>query len=150
MKNILDNKRRFFALYWGQQIMRLNFDHPENTDVYEIDRHNMHSIEEEEYLELKPLSSITDEDAIELSKFQLWNEGKEYEMIDSNKKRDEYLIKHAKFDIKDSEIEQKHTNLDQSLYAKSYDFLRSKGYALPYLGISVETLVEWGWVKLKE
>lgn len=29
------------------------------------------------------------------------------------------------------------------------DFLRSKGYALPYMDLSVEDLVEYGWVKLK-
>ena len=29
-----------------------------------------------------------------------------------------------------------------------YDFLRSKGYALPWMGLSVEKLVEYGWVVL--
>lgn len=30
------------------------------------------------------------------------------------------------------------------------DYLRSKGYALPWMGLSVEQLVSFGWVKLKE
>jgi hypothetical protein len=31
-----------------------------------------------------------------------------------------------------------------------HDYLRSKGYALPWMGLSVDELVEYGWVKLKD
>ena len=34
-------------------------------------------------------------------------------------------------------------------YTTDADYLRSKGYALPYMGLSVEKLIEYGWVKLK-
>ena len=30
------------------------------------------------------------------------------------------------------------------------DCLRSKGYALPYMDLSVDNLIEYGWIKLKE
>lgn len=30
------------------------------------------------------------------------------------------------------------------------DYLRSKGYAIPWLYLSVKDLVEYGWIKLKE
>jgi len=30
------------------------------------------------------------------------------------------------------------------------DFLRSKGYALPFMGLSVEQQIEYGWSKLKQ
>lgn len=30
------------------------------------------------------------------------------------------------------------------------DYLRSKGYVLPYMDLSVEDLIEYNWVKLKE
>lgn len=30
------------------------------------------------------------------------------------------------------------------------DYLRSKGFALPFMGISVEEMVQAGWIKLKE
>ena len=30
------------------------------------------------------------------------------------------------------------------------DYLRSKGYALPWMGLSVEEMIEAGWIKLKE
>ena len=29
------------------------------------------------------------------------------------------------------------------------DYLRSKGYALPWLGLSVEEMIEAGWIKIK-
>lgn len=29
------------------------------------------------------------------------------------------------------------------------DYLRSKGYAVPFMGLSVETLIEYGWVRLR-
>jgi len=38
---------------------------------------------------------------------------------------------------------------DEWLSALAFDILRSKGYALPFMGIDVESLVSWNWVKLK-
>lgn len=32
---------------------------------------------------------------------------------------------------------------------KVTDYIRSKGYALPWMGLSVETLESYGWIKLK-
>ena len=34
--------------------------------------------------------------------------------------------------------------------ANTVDYLRSKGYALPWMDLSVEDLVKYGWIKLKE
>jgi hypothetical protein len=34
--------------------------------------------------------------------------------------------------------------------ASVVDYLRSKGYALPFLGMSVEEQINLGWIKLKE
>ena len=39
---------------------------------------------------------------------------------------------------------------DLELSIKTGDYFRSKGYALSYMGLSVEDLVEYGWIKLKE
>ncbi|WP_028376000.1 hypothetical protein [Leeuwenhoekiella sp. MAR_2009_132] len=38
----------------------------------------------------------------------------------------------------------------QFINHSNLDFLHSKGYALPFRGIDVETLISWGWVKLKK
>ncbi|KPE51012.1 hypothetical protein [Chryseobacterium indologenes] len=43
------------------------------------------------------------------------------------------------------------TNTNLYIYQiNSADFLRSKGYALPWMGLSVEKLIEYGWIKLRE
>jgi hypothetical protein len=34
--------------------------------------------------------------------------------------------------------------------SKECDYLRSKGYALHWMDLSVKDLVEYGWIKLKE
>lgn len=45
--------------------------------------------------------------------------------------------------------------LENSVYVeradigRGVDYLRSKSYALPWNGITVEEMIEWGWVKLK-
>jgi len=33
---------------------------------------------------------------------------------------------------------------------EAVDFLRSKGYALPFMGLSVDELVNYGWIKFKQ
>jgi len=38
----------------------------------------------------------------------------------------------------------------EEMFGKAYDYLRSKSYALPYMGLSVEEQVERGWVRLIE
>lgn len=69
-------------------------------------------------LNLKPLSSITDEDAREVglspTSFSTYSD---------------YL---------------------PPLSPKDFDYLRSRGYSLPFLGLSVKELISAGWVKLVE
>lgn len=40
-----------------------------------------------------------------------------------------------------------HVN-DETLTPTESDFYRSKGYAVPWLGLSVDKMVEFGWIKL--
>ena len=109
-----ENKVKFFALYWGQEVFLnpilsiepvkniylFNYDVPEDIDL--------------ECLILKPLSSI----------------------IDKNKNS---ILEFAEKVIPVSET-----------YATvfSIDHLRSKGYAVPWMGLSVEEMAEAGWIKL--
>lgn len=76
---------------------------------------------------LTSLSAITDEDAIEVGfndkeHYALWV--KAYGKLDSEKMLFEKPI--------------------------NVDFLRSRGYALPWMGLTVDELIAAGWVKLKE
>lgn len=115
MENTLANKAKFFAQYWGQKVRCWDTGSPEELGVvgstfivkpYLIKTH----------LLLKPLSSITDEDAEEAG-------------ISNKRLKQHILFPHIMTPLM-SEI------------------LKSKGYALPYMGLSVEKLIEYGWVKL--
>lgn len=94
-------------------------------------------------LSLKPLSQITYEDAIEVAKicshyFPI-NEDVECEVFINSFGRkvvswgksykEKFLVEHAK---------------DTTQGA---DFLRSKGYLLPWRGLSVEEIISYGWAK---
>lgn len=110
-QNTLENKARFFAQYWGQKI--ICFPHNKNPIRYDNPNKLLAGkFERNAYLELKPLSQISDEDAINL--------GYGY-------------ASHLK------------SNLDRNI-----DQLRNLGFAVPYMDLSVEDLVEYGWIKLKE
>lgn len=34
--------------------------------------------------------------------------------------------------------------------SEEIDYLRSRGYAMEYMGVAVSKLIEWNWIKLKE
>lgn len=135
MKNTPENKAKFFAQYWGQEVMVVPYH---STKLIPV--HVYQNMDVRQYsLELKPLSQITDEDALEL-----------FNLISPDWKDCSNEISFGKayasgYDEKD--IERAHTTFEALLII---DFLRSKGYAIPYMGISVEQQMEWGWVKLKE
>lgn len=158
----LNLKARFFALYWGQEVLianpHVNQKHPfsctqpwiyHNTDIA--------------YLILKPLSKISDEDAIEVAKIvspllflSLGNDNKQF--IDKSE-TDFISVKHKRkrfsvdidldgYVYEYSELENNYTRPYKS-YAGT-DYLRSKGYALPYMDLSVKDLQDYGWIKLEE
>lgn len=110
-----ENKAKFFALYWGQKVYR-------NPEVRGFESTVGGSISDERvpktgYLELKPLSDISDEDAEECG-----YDNAKYMLSDN------YLINSPRV----------------------FDYLRSKGYLLPWMGLSCEELIEAGWAKYKE
>lgn len=57
MENTLSNRGKFFAQYQDQKIAKSSIDHDYTSNV------KGNSISIRDYLELKPLSSITDDDA---------------------------------------------------------------------------------------
>ena len=137
MKNTPENKAKFFAQYWGQKILKgIPSDEPSlgcrRVWAKNIDRGIVAS-----YLELKPLSQITDEDALKV--WEMMN------LISS------YPEESKKLMVKDwlqtgRVLAPQISNFREAFV---FDFLRSKGYALPCMGISVEQQIEWGWLRLK-
>lgn len=122
-ENTLENKKRFFAQYFGQKI--LTSTESPHLIGYNTSIHNTIGME---YLELTPLSQITDEDAIRIAR--ICNIGIGY-TSDRRAARGGLSIV-------------KLPNIPQS----ATDYLRSKGYALPYLDLLVDDLIEYKWIKL--
>ncbi len=130
------NKAKFFALYWGQDVLsewgeRLIVVDGKMDRVYDIS---------EMFLQLKPLSAISDEDFITLC-----------EILDPNKET--YQNQKDVLEYKSQiELILSETNIGDPFPIvrafKLIDYLRSKGYALPWMGLSVEQMVESGWIKL--
>lgn len=129
--NTPENRDRFTAQYWGQKIARLvEFNH----ELLYINDYSI-TTPKEKFLELTPLSSITDEDAIEVSR--IWGS-----KVDSRIIGESIVNRLAG---RWSDIETQFRNI-----LGVVDYLRLKGYALPWMGITVEQQIEFGWVKLKE
>lgn len=124
MENTKDNKEKFFAQYWGQKVGKTDYE----SQLW-INERFLNSIS---FLQLKPLSSITDEDAIEVSK--IWGSKVESKILGN-------IIAIRIGTKAESEVRNS---------IGVIDFLRSKSYALPYMGLSVETMIEYGWIKLTQ
>lgn len=133
LQNTLENKAKFFAQYWGQEVLRFevvdNITPRAKSAFLELPSWALHkeynywSIQNG-YLKLKPLSSITPQEQGFITSSKLCNSEKPI-------------------------IKDKIGNyFEGDLYIS--DYLRSKGYALPYMGLSVEKQIEYGWIKLSE
>lgn len=159
LENTLENKAKFFALYWGQRVMleemssNLYYCKPSKESDFNLN-----------YLELKPLSSISDEDAIEVAKIMTFHDGKgliierkkngEIEMYDRYNDEPHFLntlfFVPDPFEIFSRDDNRNWFQYDAERFLEVTDFLRSRGYAISWMGLSVEKLIEYGWIKLKE
>ena len=111
-------KCRFFAQYWGTKTMYVG-----GVGLVEIGKGGWNLKHPDFFLQLKPLSKITDEEATSMYR------GLERNYENSNQFLEDY---------------QSIGFLEQS----EVDFLRSKGYAVPFMEYSVDDLVKMGWVQL--
>lgn len=132
MENALENKAKFFALYWGQEILKA----ASVQGTFKVGKSFMGKIYADQYLILKPLSSISDEDLIQVSKYIGQDRGVGFEEI---VKRNVFGYMYGRL--------MPSIEIHKSILV--IDFLRSRGYALPWMGLSVEEQVNRGWVKLK-
>lgn len=135
MKNILENKAKFFAQYFGQYIVTSKGE-PAKWRVLSFSLLGESVLST--HLELKPLSDISDEDALKLYHLHSGNIGYDYT-------QDFYspleMARHW-IDKDPTESMYKYTN--------QADYLRSKGYLVPFNGLSVEEIIKRGWAKYEE
>lgn len=156
MELTLENKAKFFAQYWGQNILGRN-------DGSYLSISFLNPIQDR-FLLLTPLSDITDDDAIEVAKIILEEPftryrnigvirnfavtGFPYIMISHKNLRHRLQIDCTLANFNVLELEDDITSqIDMKPY-HCIDYLRSKGYSLPWMGLSVESMIEAGWIKL--
>lgn len=135
--DMAQEKARFFAQYWGQDVLFMREEHDLalwKVQLYTDDIVDWHLL-------LTPLSQITDEDAIEVGRLH------GHQDDEDNGWSDEYLLGVGKRVC--SHFPEFTTPVSVSDMIMIVDYLRSKGYALPFMGRSVEQMVELGWIKLK-
>lgn len=131
-----EEKEAFFGVYHGQDICYwTNGDVTDKVDP-------KHFYDHDNYLLLKPLHAITDEDAIEFFDI-LWAKDETHK----NKPR-EFKIDFGK-DWALAPTSERYGLIPTGLF-HGVDFLRSKGYALNFRDISVSEQTELGWIKLIE
>lgn len=147
----LENKAKLFAQYWGQEIIYSEDYYP---NKYPVNSSSLAIILEDNNstsLCLKDISSITDTDAIQsISIREGWELFKVLSAKDVGccglKIRKPYNEGEYHYNEDGYQYSIDWLNISQ---ANTVDFLRSKGYALPWMGLSVEEMVEAGWIKLQ-
>jgi len=144
MENNIENKAKFFAQYWGQKVKSSYL--PEQNEPCTIDANTfkIFHLVINGVLRLKSLSDISDEDAIEISTIY-------YSAFSENDRSlDDKMIFRAKQIIRCLVNSKKYN--EHGLWSGSIeliDFLRSKGYLLPWMGLSTEELISRGWAVVK-
>ena len=124
-------KCRFFMQYYGQEVFA--FDEKESI---RINSKTISYVSGESFLRLKNVSDIKDEECVELfDKF--YPNATRYSPLEK--------IVDIKGAIRSDFSEYVIISEDFVFYT---DYLRSKGYALPFMEYSVEELVKMGWVQL--
>lgn len=130
-----DVKCRFFAQYWMQNVKTSENNQKKGLKPLQINAHSLQYVDNDSFLELKSLSKIFDEDAIEVAK--IFGAKEDFEFIGK-------VLCNTIFDNSDSESETVIYNSN----AKAIDYLRFKGYAVPFMKYSVGNLISFGWVRL--
>lgn len=154
IKNTIENKVKFYSQYFGQNLwFKKDWENYDPDEGIIINGEFLDTIDENDCIFLKSLQEITDEDAIELGKLCLKNDN-----IIINNTANNIWIESSKSYIQIDKYKQNviicdilsEVEADFNTYLLVADYLRSKGYALPWMDLSVDDLVEYGWIKLKE
>ena len=139
MLNTTENKLKFFAQYFGQRVLKnKNLNEPFNKNVvYDMlfDSYvNKHI--DFFYLELRSIDSITDDECVEY-----------FNLLYDNSRRNQEKIIAIKSDIKRGKMFRQLLHFEKSIIA--LDFLRSKGFLVPFMNLKTDQILEFGWAKIK-
>ncbi|WP_143009045.1 hypothetical protein [Pedobacter terrae] len=133
MKNTYKNKVKFSSRYIYQSV----YVNPVLGDeACMFTEANLIDIDNNDYLLLKSLSFITDEDL---------------ELLLPIVQPTSYMGSLTRPNMV-KQIFREYLNKSSSLHGLQWwhisDFLCSRGYAIPYMGLSVEKQIEYGWIKI--
>lgn len=132
------NKAKFITQYWGQNVVSHNEYQEGSTNL--VDGSLIKKFSEENYfLYLKRLEDISDEDLEKIYHIHSGIIGYDYTMDFQSPL---IMAKHWK----DNDLNWNKTIFK---YREIVDYLRSKGYALPFMNLSIENLVRIGWIKFQ-
>lgn len=121
-------KTKIVAQYWGQKVLYVG-----GVGLVVVGKGGWNLSHPDFFLQLKSVSNISNEDAIEVGKLMNLSHLQPYSNLIS-------LVKNIldNWNIQGNVI----------LWLKIYQYLQSKGYALPYMEYSVDDLVKAGIYKL--
>lgn len=124
-----DLKERLFMQYYMQNLMWFA-GYEEEMGVFIVSGRATGESIDSAYLGLRSVSNITDEEAIEIAKIVR----PKHQYLHTPEEGKWYILRERTTSPKE--------------YLQLTDYLRSIGVALPFMGYSVEELVEAGWVKM--
>lgn len=142
MEKNIQNKGKFISQYWGQKV--LTRPHCGRKKWIIGDEVSIHAITFEKcydykyYLELKDIFSITDEHAQKVA--EIFGLG---HLLGAVR---ELVLSIFKVSIHESGNTSSVNGINNWLHV--FDYLRSEGYAVPWMGMSIAKLVEYGWIKI--
>lgn len=163
-ENTPGNKAAFFAHYYGQSVMLSQYSTIINNSpldpAWAIRASTLEKwpTVDNSILLLKPLSQITDEDAIKFIKMVSPYTGRieiKERIVGGIVFDCPYVGEQLLFRFKNLAIHKKNTGEEFNqyytyspiLHLRGIDFLRSKGYLLPWRDLSVDDIISYGWAK---
>jgi len=151
MKN--DNlKEVFFAQYWGQKVLNVFL----NNGEYELInlKEKVYPYNQEDHLLLKSVKDISNKDAYGVGiKVNCWSwVERRMDFFEDDEMKDTHIASGRNFAHSigtEYGWGMSHPFADNVTdILSAYDFLRSKGYCLPFMGLSIDKLIDLGWVKI--
>ena len=142
-------KERYALLYYGQNVLLVHTSEP----ILNLNKRTFHYdfCWKSAKLRLRSLESITDEEAVEVARIERWDGELTVKRLDSvvyvyGKYSDYHIKIFTGIGFVDT-----YADILESAGGVSvctYDYLRSRSFALPYLGVAVEEMVKEGFVEI--
>lgn len=130
MENTTENKLKFFALYFGQRVLK-NVKSPQVTILNGHFFYYSVPYIENYHLKLRSIDSITNDECVGV-----------YDLLFDFPSAENHVFAKVckiKFLIENEDYSQILT-----------DFLRSKGFLVPFMNLTTDQILEFGWAKIKD